>query len=174
MKNIVLAGLVLGLWPEITAAHDPHDPSRRQLYHSLQQPQLGDSSYVVDDSIRLQFPDLEVHLVSGQLAPLYDHAGALTGWLFDGKARVCFAPRHEIERQQLHRFTRDSVWTGNVAQILWRFVQDSFEAWTAGDSIPDTPAHTLFNAALSGARSQRVATSVCAEAAALPNFVQTE
>jgi hypothetical protein len=174
MREIILAGLVLVLWPEITAAHDLRNLIRRQLYHSLQQPRLSDSSYVVNDSIRLQFPDLEIHLVRGQLAPLYDRAGMLTGWLFDGKARVCFAPRHEIERQQLHRFTRDSVWTRNVAQILWRFVQNSLEAWPADDAMPDAQANTSFNASLSWARLQRVPTRVSAEAAALPSFVQKE
>jgi len=112
-------------------------PEIRQLYHSLQQPALADSAWAISDSITLTFPDLEIIFVRGQLIPLTDSAEAMTGLLFEGKAHLRFRPRYDLERQQLFRFTSDSVFECTSSQILLRFV--TFKTVASSLKRSDTP-----------------------------------
>jgi hypothetical protein len=173
MKKIILAAVILLLQPDFTLPYHLRDATRRQLYHSLLQPRLSDSLYAVTDSLRLQLPDLEIHLVRGELAPLYDSANALTGWLFNGKALVRFFPRHEIERRQLHRFTQELVLRREVSQILWRFAQAPAGVWPEDDTTSTKHADNHLMTAPS-TRLQRIAKNISAESATLPQLVQRE
>ncbi len=96
------------------------DPQLRRIYHSLRQPIIGDSSHVLRDTLRLDYPDFTVTLQRGELVPLRDSTASLTGFFFEGAAEIVFRPRHEIERQQLHRFTGDSVAVIETARLLVR------------------------------------------------------
>ncbi len=96
------------------------DPQLRRLYHSLRQPIVADSSYVIADTLRLNYPDFTVTLQHGELVPLRDSTAALTGFFFEGAAQITFRPRHVLERQQLHRFTGDSVTVCEAARLLIR------------------------------------------------------
>lgn len=174
MRTLALTAIVW-LWLCDSALPDHwRDAARRQLYHSLQEPRLSDSSYVVSDTIYIQLPDLEIHLAAGQLVPLLDSTNALTGLLFDGLARVRFSPRHALERQQLHRFTRDSVLTCRVARILWRFVQMPVATWTKAEDAASRRVVVPLNASWPWPSLPRAATQIGDEAAALPRLVQKE
>lgn len=149
------------------------DTTRRKIYHSLQQPLLSDSAYVVKDSLRLVLPDLEITLAAGQLAILQDSAGTLTGLLFEGNAHVRFSPRHALERQQLHRFTRDSVFIGNVSTILWRFVNAPFgeKATASADTLGvEVRVHLRWP----WQKLPRAPAQMSSNAAALPALVQKD
>ena len=171
MKKIILAAIMFLLWSDRALPDHFREADRRRLYHSLRQPRLSDSSYAVNDSIRIQLPDLVIHLIHGQLVPLHDSANGLTGLLFDGKARVRFAPRHEVERQQLHYFTQDSMLTRDVSHLLLRFAKIPAGAWS---NALTTSLNNNFDPLPSRTRLQRVAAKVRAAAAALPSFVQKE
>jgi len=171
MKKIILAAIMFLLWSDRALPDHFREANRRRFYHSLRQPRLSDSSYAVNDSIRIQLPDLVIHLIRGQLVPLHDSANGLTGLLFDGKARVRFSPRHEVERQQLHYFTQDSMLTRDVSHLLLRFTKIPAGAWSNNPSTSLNAARELLPF---WTRLQRAAIKVRAEAAALPGFVQKE
>lgn len=61
MKKITLAAILLLLWSDRALPDHFREANRRRLYHSLQQARLSDSSYVVNDSIRIQLLDLVIH-----------------------------------------------------------------------------------------------------------------
>jgi hypothetical protein len=167
---ISVACIVLGILPDTTHPNELRDPTRRQLYQTFQQPLLSDSAYVVRDTLQLQLPDLEIKLAQGQLATLRDGTGALTGWLFVGNAHVRFSPRHELERQQLHRFTGDSVLACDVSTILWRFIQPPVGEWPPdGSTIARDPASETKSP---WQRLPRAPAKINANAAALPNLLQ--
>jgi hypothetical protein len=174
MKKIILAVVILLLPPDLAFSNQLRDVTRRQIYHSLLQPRYSDSSCVVNDSVRLQLPDLEINLLHGQLVYLFDSTNALTGLLFDGKARVRFSPRHEVERQQLHRFTLDSVLTCDVSHILWRFVQIPFDEWPTDGPILNAPGDGVLSSALPPTQLQRLPTKINDAASALASYVQKE
>lgn len=96
------------------------DPQLRRLYHSLRQPVIADSSFMISDTLRLDYPDFTVTIQRGELVPLRDSTATLTGFYFEGAAQVRFRPRYEMERQQLHRFTGDSVTVREAARLLVR------------------------------------------------------
>ena len=75
---------------------------------------------MIRDTLRLDYPDFTVMMQRGELVPLRDSTEALTGFFFEGAARITFRPRFEIERQQLHRFTGDSVTVCEAARLLIR------------------------------------------------------
>ncbi len=154
MKAIFLAAVLFWLWPDFVIS-DRLREANRQRYLALRQPTLGDSSYVINDSLLIQLPDLTIHLSRGQLTPIQDGVNGLTGLLFDGKAKVRFAPRHAVERQQLHYFTKDSTLAREASSVLLRFVR-----------LP------WFNAA--SRRLQRAPAKIRSQAAELPGLVQRE
>lgn len=168
MKKLVLATAILLLWPDFAFPDHLREANRRQRYLSLRQPTLSDSAYVIADSLRLQLPDLTIDLHSGQLVPMQDSTNGLTGWLFDGKAQVRFSPRHVVERQQLHHFTKDSTLTREVSCLLLRFARMPQEVWAKA------PSPFLNNAPDFWKRLQRAPTKIRLEAADLPGFVQRE
>ncbi|MEK7728453.1 MAG: hypothetical protein AAB354_08560, partial [candidate division KSB1 bacterium] len=96
------------------------DPQLRRLYQSLKQPIIADSSFIIADTLRLNYPDFSVTLRRGELVPLRDSTATLTGFFFEGVARITFRPRYVLERQQLHRFTGDSVTVCETARLLIR------------------------------------------------------
>ncbi len=170
---IVVASILLVQGSILAQSNHLRDTTRQKIYHSLQQPLLSDSAYVVKDSLRLVLPDLEITLAAGQLATLQDSAGALTGLLFEGNAHLRFLPRHALERQQLHRFTRDSVFIGNVSTILWRFVNAPFgEGATDSADIlgVDARAHIRWP----WQKLPRAPAQMSSYAAALPGLLQKD
>lgn len=169
----VAACVVLLILPDRARPNKLRDATRRKIYHSLQQPLLSDSAYVVKDSLRLALPDLQITLERGRLATLQDSVGAFTGLLFEGNAHVRFSPRHALERQQLYRFTRDSVFIGNVSTILWRFVHAPFgEGATAGaDTLGvNARAHIRWP----WQKLLRAPAQMSSNAAALPGILQKD
>jgi hypothetical protein len=167
------AGIVWLTLPDTTRPNKLRDATRRKIYHSLQQPLRSDSAYVVKDSLRLVLPDLEITLARGQLATLQDSSGALAGLLFEGNAHVRFSPRHALERQQMHRFTGDSVFAGNVSTILWRFVNSPFGKRTSGGA----DAHGVNMRAHTGwpwQKLPRAPTQTSSNAAVLPGLLQKD
>jgi hypothetical protein len=177
---LLAAGCALLLSPNLLYPTHLRDSSWRQIYHSLQQPLLGDSAYVVGDTLRMQLPDFSVTLMQGQIVPLHDSAGVLTGWLFEGNARVRFSPRHELERRQLHRFTQDSILFCNTSTILWRFVRAPAGVWATNSSEPIELAYQHASpeqnqhAIRSWMKLPRAATKISTYAAALPRLLQKE
>ncbi|MGH7455595.1 MAG: hypothetical protein ACRENG_29845, partial [bacterium] len=170
---ITAACIALLILPDTTRPNKLRDSTRRKIYHSLQQPLLSDSAYVVHDSLRLDLPDLEITLTRGQLAALQDSTGAPTGLLFEGNAHVRFAPRHALERQQLHRFTRDSVFTGNVSTILWRFVNAPFGEG-ATDGADTLGVNARAHIRLPWQKLPRAPAQMSSNAAALPGLLQKD
>ncbi|MDZ7288898.1 MAG: M1 family aminopeptidase [candidate division KSB1 bacterium] len=163
------------LCPSLVLPSHLRDPALRKIYHSLQQPVLSDSSYLVSDSLQLQLPDFRITLLRGQLVPVHDSTGALTGLLFEGDAQVRFAPRHEVERRQLHRFTRDTVFAGKASTILWSFVPSSIGSNGTGRIkfiLPSSNADLPAALALPWQQLPRAPTKISAQAAALPNLLQ--
>ncbi len=168
MKKLVLATVIFLLWPDFARPDHLRDANRRQRYLSLQQPTLSDSSYVINDSLRIQLPDLTIHLLRGQLVPLQDNANGLTGLLFDGKAHVRFSPRHAVERQQLHYFTKDSTLAHEVSGLLLRFAKIPPE-------VPPTNFSPFFNDGQNlRKRWLRAPTKIRLGTAELPDLVQRE
>ncbi len=96
------------------------DPQLRRLYQSLKQPVVADSSFIITDTLRLNYPDFALTLRRGELVPLRDSTETLTGFFFEGAAQIAFRPRHVLERQQLQRFTGDSVAVLQAARLLIR------------------------------------------------------
>lgn len=96
------------------------DPQLRRLYQSLKQPSIADSSFILTDTLRLDYPDFTLTLLRGELVPLRDSLAAMLGFFFEGNARVAFRPRHVLERQQLQRFTGDSVAVLQTSRVLIR------------------------------------------------------
>ncbi|MCI0697080.1 hypothetical protein L0337_34380 [candidate division KSB1 bacterium] len=170
---IVVACILLAQGSILAQSNHLRDATRRKIYHSLQQPLLSDSAFVVNDSLRLVLPDLEIMLARGQLATLRDSAGALAGLLFEGNAHVRFAPRHALERQQLHRFTRDSVFAGSASTILWRFVNAPFgEGVTDGADTFGVNAHARIR--WPWQKLPRAPVQMSSNAAALPGLLQKD
>jgi Peptidase family M1 domain len=169
----VAACILLLTLPDTTRPNKLRDATRRKIYHSLQQPLLSDSAYVVKDSLRLILPDLEITLTRGQLATLQDSTGALAGLLFEGNAHVRFSPRHDLERQQMHRFTRDSVFAGNVSTILWRFANLPFGERAPGDANTHR-VNSRAHIRLPWQQLQRVPTQINISTAALPGLIQKD
>ncbi|MDZ7344425.1 MAG: hypothetical protein ONA90_07905, partial [candidate division KSB1 bacterium] len=174
------AYLTLVLSSNLLASPDLRDSTWRKIYQSLRQPRLDDSSYVVRESLRIELPDFEILLVRGELTCLYDSSGSLTGILFAGKAKARFAPRHRLERQQLRRFTRDSVFVSEASIILWRFVQPKIGTWsisTAGSrdgAAQKSGATRREDAEAFWKQLPRQPTKISDYAASLPGYLQTE
>jgi hypothetical protein len=170
------AWIILLILPDTTRPNKLRDATRRKIYHSLQQPLCSDSVYVVKDSLRLVLPDLEITLARGQLATLQDSTGAFTGLLFEGNADVRFSPRHALERQQLHRFTRDSVFAGHVSTILWCFTNTPFGERATGiaaqNGFSTVKAHE--NSRLPWQQLPRGPAKISKGAAALPGLLQKD
>jgi len=57
MKKIILAAVLFLLWPDFVLP-DRLREANRQRYLALRQSTLGDSSYVINDSLFIQLPDL--------------------------------------------------------------------------------------------------------------------
>ena len=139
---LALATLIT-LTPHTTFAAEKNtlrDPQLRRLYQSLKQPIVADSSYVLRDTLRLDYPDFNVTLQHGELVPLRDSTLALTGFYFEGSARIAFRPRYVLERQQLQRFTGDSATVCEAARLLIRVSTPSAlpNAITAGEFFYQT------------------------------------
>jgi len=96
------------------------DHDWQPLYESLKSPRLADSAWTVVDTVAWRFPDFSVDLFSGEIVALQAES-SITGWLFEGEARIRFSPRHRLERQQLQRFIGDTLLVCSARRVMLRF-----------------------------------------------------
>jgi hypothetical protein len=89
-----------------TSAFEEHRKDDRfQTYAVLKNIELTGPVYVIEDSFRLELPDFSATFVKGYYKRLLANDTLNAGFIFHGEGFVDFTPRHEIEKNQLVRFT---------------------------------------------------------------------
>lgn len=103
-----------------TGAEQLRTPFLRETYLQFKNIELADGVYAIRDSLRIVLRDYTVLLTRGTLQFLRGHDGKTGGFVFDGEGSAVFTPRHEIERQQLARFTKMKRFQGTFDYFVLR------------------------------------------------------
>ncbi len=80
-------------------------PELKQAYDILKNASLSGERRQLGETVVLHLPDMTIRFLEGHFFPFASVNGRATGFAFAGRGEAVFEPRHELEKQQLHRFT---------------------------------------------------------------------
>ncbi len=84
-----------------------------------------DSPVLLTESFSFELPDFKITLEKGEIQKIAGLDSAGSGFVFQGRGRVKFAPRHKVEREQLKRFTRQDTLEMTFESCVFRSLSDS-------------------------------------------------
>ncbi|MDQ7065170.1 MAG: M1 family aminopeptidase [candidate division KSB1 bacterium] len=116
-------------------------PELKRAYAILKNASLSGESLQLGETVVLHLPDMTIRFLEGHFFPFASVNGRATGFAFVGRGEAVFEPRHELEKQQLHRFTDRDRLDAEFDYLVLRTADERmqvsrFQAEANGQAVP--------------------------------------